>query len=373
MSQKEDIIEQIEQTELKKPHGSLTVTHTNVPVGYDFMLKCQINTSGLLNSIANIWKANALFETDVGYKAIPSTGFHNIEEIPIWYHNQHKNGYMYLYFKSESDHNALIRKITEHNNSKIKAINNPVYRYCPRNGWKLVDQYGTKNSDKDIFGCDEYICQIKKDIKNHIKYTSFLKTLGEVRSINYLLYGPPGTGKTSLIKAIASKLGCSVFIVNSGSVSISNISNILTPNIEVNTECKLKLLLFEDFDRFLTNDKVDTVMSQILNSLDGFDDKGNVVRFFTANNKEAIFSVDALINRMSAKYEFGMPTREIFKGKLERFMSFYETYDKEKAEQLLDIVMSKNITVRPFVNFIVRYLFDDNCLDMMIEKNDELK
>ena len=197
--------------------------------------------------------------------------------------------------------------------------------------------------------------------------------MGEVRSINYLLYGPPGTGKTSLIKAIASKLGCSVFIVNAGSVTISNISNILTPNIEVLTQCKLKLLLFEDFDRFLTNDKIDTVMSQILNSLDGFDDKGNVVRFFTANNKEAIFSVDALINRMSAKYEFGMPTREVFKGKLERFMSFYETYDKEKAEQLIDIVMSKNITVRPFVNFIVRYLFDENCLDIMIERNDELK
>jgi hypothetical protein len=142
--------------------------------------------------------------------------------------------------------------------------------------------------------------------------------------------------------------------------------------LSVQSECKLKLLLFEDFDRFLVTDKVDTVMSQILNSLDGFDDKGDTVRFFTANNQEAIFKIDALINRMSAKYEFGMPTREVFKGKLERFLSFYETYDTEKVEHLLDLVMIKNITVRPFVNFVIRYLFDDKCLDIMIEKINEL-
>jgi SpoVK/Ycf46/Vps4 family AAA+-type ATPase len=354
-------------------YGTLTVTHTNVPFGYDFMLKCCITNSNILHGISKYWKINSIFEVDGGSRAIPSTGFYNIEGILIWIHNQHKNGYMYLHFKNQDDYFELQKKILEKDNSKIKEITNPVYRYCPRNGWRLVDQYGTKNADKDIFGCDDYISQIEKDIKNHIKYTTFLKSLGEVRSINYLLYGPPGTGKTSMIKAIASKLGCSVFIVNAGNVSINNISSILSPNVAVQSECKIKLLLFEDFDRFLVVDKVDTVMSQILNSLDGFDDKGDTVRFFTANNAASIFCVDALINRMSAKYKFEFPTIEIFRGKLERFLSFHESYDNDKKEELLRLVVEKKVTVRPFVNFVIRYLFDDNCLDVMIENINELK
>jgi hypothetical protein len=241
-------------------------------------------------------------------------------------------------------------------------------------GWKLVDQYGSKDADKDIFGYDNYIRQVEKDIKNHIKYNTFLKSLGEVRSINYLLYGPPGTGKTSMIKAIASKLGCAVFIVNAGNVTLSNIMSILTPSPHVNveTECKVKLLLFEDFDRFLEVDKIDTIMSQILNSLDGFDDKGDTIRFFTANDQHKIFKVDALINRMSSKFEFYFPTIHIFRSKLHRLLTFYETYDVEKVETLLELVIKKKITVRPFVNYVVRYLFDEHCLDSMIKNIDEL-
>lgn len=354
-------------------YGSLTVTHTNVPDGYNFMVKCCVATSHILYGISKYWDLNSVFETGKECRAIPSTGLYNIEGILIWIHNQHKNGYMYLYFKSSEDHINLQLKIQEKDTSKIKEIINPVYRYCPRSGWKLVDQYGTKDADKDIFGCDDYISQIEKDIKNHIKYNSFLKSLGEVRSINYLLYGPPGTGKTSMIKAIASKLGCSVFIVNAGNVSVNNVGTILSPNVSVQSECKIKLLLFEDFDRFLVVDKVDTVMSQILNSLDGFDDKGDTVRFFTANNAASIFCVDALINRMSAKYKFDFPTIEIFRGKLERLLSFYENYDNDKKEVFLELVMEKKITVRPFVNYVIRYLFDENCLDNMIQNIDELK
>jgi len=354
-------------------YGSLTVTHVNVPDGYNFMVKCCVTSSHILYGISKYWIMNGIFEYNGGSRAIPSTGLYNIEGILIWIHNQHKNGYMYLYFKNESDYMTLQIKILEKDNSKIKDITNPVYRYCPRNGWKLVDQYGTKDADKDIFGCDDYISQIEKDIKNHIKYNSFLKSLGEVRSINYLLYGPPGTGKTSMIKAIASKLGCSVFIVNAGNVTVSNIGSILSPNISVQSECKIKLLLFEDFDRFLVVDKVDTVMSQILNSLDGFDDKGDTVRFFTANNAASIFCVDALINRMSAKYKFEFPTIEIFRGKFERLLSFHETYDNEKKEKFLELVMEKKVTVRPFVNYVIRYLFADYCLDRMINNINELK
>jgi len=374
MSQTENMIEQPKSNKSNKSnktYGSLTVTHITVPEEFNYIVKLN-NYDTLLQELNTFWNWDSVYSFQGKMCCNPSTGYKNVDDVTFWVHNQHKNGFIYLYFTSIEEFVKLKTIIRNKKNENSAKITHPVFRYCLRAGWVLVDEYGTKNADKDIFGCDDYISQIEKDIKNHIKYITFLKELGEVRSRNYLLYGPPGTGKTSMIKAIASKLGCSVFIVNAGNVGINNISSILTPNVPVQCECKLKLLLFEDFDRFLITDKVDTIMSQILNSLDGFDDKGDTVRFFTANNQAAIFKVDALINRMSAKYEFGMPTRNVFKGKLERFLSFYERYDKEKAEHLLDLVMEKKITVRPFVNFVVRYLFDDNCLDIMIEKINEL-
>ena len=72
-------------------------------------------------------------------------------------------------------------------------------------------------------------------------------------------------------------------------------------------------------------------------------------------------------------YDFIIPTIDIFRGKLERLLSFHETIDNDKKELFLELVVSKKITVRPFVNYVIRYLFDDNCLDNMIKNIDELK
>jgi hypothetical protein len=359
------------QTTKKNIYGSLSFSNVNVPEEFNYMVKIHTNDT-LLKDMQSFWSWDSIYSSDEGWVANPSTGLKYLDNLIIWVYNQNKSGFIYLYFKSKEEFDKLNSIITDKKKAQTGSIINPLYRYCTRVGWKLVDQYGSKDAEKDIFGYDNYIVKVEKDIKNHIKYNTFLKSLGEVRSINYLLYGPPGTGKTSMIKAIASKLACAVFIVNAGNVTLSNIMSILTPHVNVETECKVKLLLFEDFDRFLEVDRVDSIMSQILNSLDGFDDKGDTIRFFTANDKEKIFKVDALVNRMSSKFQFYFPTIEIFRGKLQRLLTFYEKYDIDKAEKLLELVMKKKITVRPFVNYVVRYLFDEHCLDAMIRNIDEL-
>jgi hypothetical protein len=355
--------------------GSVTVqTNALVPQDYKYVRRCTYHDSSILYYLKDIFpeQITHIYDTkDCVYCDLP-TGFYNFASVDVWIHNQSKHGQMSLYFKSIDEYNKLIEAINAVRESRVKKIVNPVYRYSSQCGWCMVDTYSTKDAEKDIFGYDHYITTIAKDISNHTKYNDFLKSLGEMRSINYLLYGPPGTGKTSLIKAIASKIGCAVFIVNTTEVSVKSLRNVLTPNVSIQTPCKLKLLLFEDFDRFLKMEGIDGVMSQILNTLDGFDDRGDVVRFFTANNQEAIFAVDALINRMSGKFEFFFPDKNIFKSKLERFLSFYESYDSEKADKFLDMVCAKKITVRPFVNYIIRYLFDSNYLDAMIENINEL-
>ncbi len=354
---------------------SVSVKNVIVPDNFNFRMKSNINGAyGLVCDLVKFYDINHIY---CGNDHVPIilTGTYTFDNINVWVHNQEKHGQMDYYFESKEKYQELLKIIEDKKEAQKQKITNPVYRYNKRNGWSLTEQYKIKDAENDIFGYDNYIEQISKDISNHITYNDFLKSLGEVRSINYLLYGPPGTGKTSLIKALASKLGCAVFIVNAGDVSIENIVGLLSPNVKVSTGCPVKLLLFEDFDRFLGFDKVNTVISGILNALDGFDDKGDTVRFFTANNQEEIFKIDALINRMSAKYEFRFPDVNIFRKKLYRFVSWHKDLganSQEKINEFLDLVVEKKITVRPFVNYVIRYLFEPNFIDKMIENINEL-
>jgi len=352
------------------------IQHFNTPTEYNFIIKCQPYNK-ILRSIYKYYNVDgAVYDNDNILYALPSSKLYNFDDVTLYFHNQHKNGYIYMIFKHKNDFETLISNIQNLEKQETNSISNPLYRFnISKYTWYLVDSYKTKDANSDIFGYDDYISQIEKDILNHINYNKFLKSINETRSINYLLYGPPGTGKTSMIKAIASKLKCAVFIINTGNIVVNNISYILSPNITIQTPCKIKLLLFEDFDRFLETDKIETIMSQILNSLDGFDDCGNTIRFFTANNKENIFKIDALINRMSSTFEFFMPTIDIFRKKLLRLLSYYQDteLDNTKIEKFLQLVVEKNITIRPFINYVIRYLFDEDYLDMMIKHIDELK
>ena len=107
-------------------------------------------------------------------------------------------------------------------------------------------------------------------------------------------------------------------------------------------------------------------MSQILNSLDGIDDlNSNIVRIFTGNNSQIIFETPALINRMSAIFNFKKPTREMFQ---ERFNQILPHFISDKNTSIIfDTAVDKTLTMRPFTNFIVRYMWNDSPIQKMIE------
>jgi AAA+ superfamily predicted ATPase len=155
-----------------------------------------------------------------------------------------------------------------------------------------------------------YLAILETDITRHQRRKRFLKSIGENKSLNYLLYGLPGTGKTTLVRTLGSKLGFSIYIVNPNGIVESRLNDVLNPK----SGSQPIILLFEDFDRFLEDPSPGkaALMSQILNSLDGLDgldSKSNVSRFFTGNNCEIIFKNTALNNRMCSRFKFDLPPR----------------------------------------------------------------
>lgn len=324
----------------------------SAPAGFDYCVKAY-DAAELLEDIAS-WYNTCLVTSLRSTSAWLTTRLHQFDDVECHVTDHNKQGFYYMYFKSKDQYDLLLKQIKDKKLAAKKKITLPLYRYN-RGQWYLHEQYTAKPTES-VVGYDGYITTICKDIDNHETYMEYLKTLGEVRSINYLLYGPPGTGKTSIIKTIATLKQCAVFIVNTNDVTPADLQRALTPSANVATDCKFKLLLFEDFDRFLESGNK-TAMSQILNSLDGFDDNGYVIRFFTANNAKIIMENKALINRMSSKFEFGYPTRDMFKAKLMHLTSRYK--DVPDFESFLDeIKQVPGLTLRPFVNYIIRWLFD---------------
>jgi len=100
---------------------------------------------------------------------------------------------------------------------------------------------------------------------------------------------------------------------------------------------------------------------------------GNTIRFFTGNDCEVILQEKALINRISGKYKFYYSIFEMFRAKLLKLAAIApQPFDIEKVNKFISIIADKNITLRPFTIYCLRYLFNENNLDDMIENINSL-
>jgi len=347
---------------------SLSVSHVNVPDEFKFAIKMRTDAH-LLLEINKHYNINRILLCNNSPFAIPDTGIYSWDNIECWVYNQEKQGFMVLYFKSVEEYNLLVKMMDSKAKITQEKIKNKLFKYDPCVGWVNKETYSTFD-ESNLIGYEHYFKTIESEITSHKKNQMLLKSIGEFKSLSYLLYGIPGTGKTTLIKALSSKYNMDVYVVNSIYAKSANIGNLLNP---VKGQAKSILLLFEDFDRFIVREDNKELMGLILNAMDGFDDAGNTIRFFTGNDCDAIFKEKALINRISGKYKFDYPTFKMFRAKLLKLGSIApKPLDEEKINQFTSMIVDKNITLRPFTSYCLRYLFNENNVDDMIQNINDL-
>lgn len=303
-------------------------------------------------------------------RVCPLSGPVKFGEIDGWVQNQEKQGFVCIWFKTQADYETVIDHVEKKKAGNLANVSHKLYRLDGHRGWVLSDRYADKKQ-VNFVGYDDYVRKLEKDIANYMLHHEYLKSVGENKSLNYLFYGKPGCGKTSLALLLASKFDYPIYVMNDLSRSYS----VLTP-----TGPGMKILLFEDFDRYLSgkssasaNNSISDSghMSDILNSLDGVNSGDEIIRIFTGNDCKIIFENEALINRMSCCLKFDKPSRSMFEQKFKALLPNLDGVDDNKLQTLLDQVDGK-VTLRPFVNYVIRYMFEENYLDDMIGNISEL-
>lgn len=302
----------------------------------------------------------------------------------------------FLSFRSRSTFEVLmnqINKVIEAKQNSARTIKSktPIFRYQGYGGWTKEKDYQIKPRSQ-IVGYDHYIDAIMNSIRNHEENTEHLERIGENKSLNFLLYGAPGQGKSSILRIVASELGMAIFIVKPLELRGDNIYEVLNPkhlwqtmsngdkfgNDDTDSDSEEKpakkkkksmriMIVFEDFDRFLSSGKRPEVMSEFLNGLDGICNSNDVVRFFTGNDCQVILNNEALINRMAGRFKFDYPTEQMYRQKLLDILVPGTLFEQADFDTLIEKAKENKVTMRPFISHAVRFLFDKNPIKSMLE------
>jgi chaperone BCS1 len=150
----------------------------------------------------------------------------------------------------------------------------------------------------------------------------------------YLFYGPPGTGKTSFCRALATKLGLTIYTINLATINSYGLQELFRT---LPDSPERPLVLIEDIDAAEIQRRSDTTeggntenlvsnqmgisMAAALNALDGIGTHTGHVLIVTTNTKPALDPALTRPGRIDNQYEFLNPdssTIELY------FRSFFE-------------------------------------------------
>lgn len=341
----------------------------NKPEGFEYCVVCYRDQPGTFytdvsKNYADDFIGNNFRPSDsTGVVFVP--GVNKIQKKDVFV--QYDDDKFTFWFRNRTEANEInaeMRRLALFNEFKVE---NPVYK-LRRGQWSLIDNFEARG-EEDLIGHHHEIDLVVHDTKNALEREELLKKIGEShKSLNYVLYGPPGTGKTTFVKAIATKLRLPIYIVNTFTLGQNiDIDSVLNP--KRNRDC---ILLFEDFDRYLQEEKFN--MSELLNGLDGVLTTRGCIRFFTANDIAIFNKTKALINRMVGKFHFNYPAREDFVNKFERFLALKTERPNQKQldKFIAKVAAVKDLTLRPFTNYVIRYFFQPNYMELLLNKFHEL-
>ncbi|USZ73047.1 proteasome-activating nucleotidase Pan2 [Natronosalvus halobius] len=148
----------------------------------------------------------------------------------------------------------------------------------------------------DIGGIDDQVREVREAVEQPLAQPELFENVGIEPPAGVLLYGPPGTGKTMLAKAVATQTDAT-FIKMAGSELVRKFigegSRLVRDLFEMAREREPAVIFIDEIDAIAAkrtesktsgDAEVQRTMMQLLNEMDGFDERGDI-RIIAATNR----------------------------------------------------------------------------------------
>lgn len=174
----------------------------------------------------------------------------------------------------------------------------------------------------DIGGLDEQIMEIKESVELPLTHPELYEEIGVSPPKGVILYGEPGTGKTLLAKAVANKTSAT-FLRLVGSELIQKYlgegPKLVRDLFRLARDLAPSIVFIDEIDAVGTKRyeadssggrEVQRTMLELLNQLDGFDDRGDVKVIMATNRIETLDPALLRPGRIDRKIKFPLPDIE---------------------------------------------------------------
>ena len=181
-----------------------------------------------------------------------------------------------------------------------------------------VDKAPTE-SYADIGGCDKQIQEIKEAVELPLTHPELYDDIGIKPPKGVILYGEPGTGKTLLAKAVANQTSATFLrVVGSELIQkyLGDGPKMVRELFRVADEHAPTIVFMDEIDavgskRHSTRSggekEIQRTMLELLNQLDGFDERGDVKVIMATNRIESLDPALLRPGRIDRKIKFPLP------------------------------------------------------------------
>jgi len=171
----------------------------------------------------------------------------------------------------------------------------------------------------DIGGLEEQIVEIKEAVELPLTHPELYEDVGIRPPKGVILYGVPGTGKTLLAKAVANETSATFLrVVGSELIQkyLGDGPKLVREMFRVAQEHSPSIVFIDEIDAVATKrydttsggeKEIQRTMLELLNQLDGFDDRGDVKVIMATNRIDTLDPAMIRPGRIDRKIEFPMP------------------------------------------------------------------
>jgi len=171
----------------------------------------------------------------------------------------------------------------------------------------------------DIGGLETQIQEIKESVELPMTHPEIYEDIGIKPPKGVILYGPPGTGKTLLAKAVANQTAATFLrVVGSELIQkyLGDGPKLVRELFRVADENAPSIVFIDEIDaigtkRYDSNSggerEIQRTMLELLNQLDGFDERGEVKVIMATNKIDTLDPALLRPGRLDRKIEFPLP------------------------------------------------------------------